>query len=228
MIKDALPGRTKRSRRARGGLVLAMSLACGCSFLRAAPDTSKYFALSSTADSSVAVSDTKRPDVHFGLGPISLPGYLDAQAVVRAGAGGSVEYIPHAFWAEPLSDGFARALLYRTETRIGTPHGVAFPWYSTTRVDWKIPVNVLKFEATADGRAILVARWSVERASDGAIVAGAQSSFEESAGSDPALIVDALSRCVDRLADAIAQGVTSQAGVAPPATRTLTKPAPKR
>lgn len=206
--------RRKRTRAPLAGMLavlIASTLAAGCTFLRPTPDTSRYFALSSTDSLPPPPPERRRPDIHIGLGPISLPGYLDAQGIVRSGSGGSLDYIPGAFWAEPVSDGFARALLYRTEARIGTSHGVAFPWYSTTRVDLKIPVNVLRFEATADGRAVLVARWSVERTSDGKVVASAQSVFEENAGSDPAAIVDALSRCLDNLAEAIAQGATGAA-----------------
>ena len=190
---------------------IVASLLGGCSILRAGPDDSRYFVLSSM-DATAAVSPGRtRTDVYFGLGPVKLPGYLDTQAVVRSAPNGSIDYIPNAFWAEPLSDGFARALLYRTGARIGTTHAIAFPWYATTRVDWKVRVDVLRFEATTDGRAVLVARWSVARASDGQTVAGAESAFEESAGSDPVLVVDALSRCVDRLAETIAAAVTRPA-----------------
>ncbi|MFN2427074.1 MAG: membrane integrity-associated transporter subunit PqiC [Candidatus Binatia bacterium] len=192
-------------------VMLAASLAAGCTVLRAEPDDSRYFALSSMNASPSAAPARARPDIHFGLGPVKVPGYLDTQALVRSNPGGSIEYVSDAFWAEPLGEGFSRALLYRTSTRIGTTNATAYPWYSTTGVDWKIPVDVLRFEATADGRAILVARWSVERVSNGEVVAGTESVFEETAGNDPVLIVDALSRCVDRLAETIATAVTSAA-----------------
>lgn len=194
--------------------VIAMSLLGGCSILRAGPDDSRYFVLSSMDATAAASPGRTRADIHFGLGPVKLPGYLDTQALVRSAPNGSIDYIPNAFWAEPLSDGFSRALLYRTGARIGTTHGIAFPWYATTRVDWKVRVDVLRFEATTDGRAVLVARWAVVRASDGQTVAGAESVFEETAGSDPVLVVDALSRCVDRLAETIAAAVTAHAPAA--------------
>jgi uncharacterized lipoprotein YmbA len=199
-------------------LLLAASLASGCSILRAAPDTSKYFLLSSTDQAAIAHAGM-HSEIRFGLGPVKLPGYLDTQQIVRTGAGGGVDYVRGAFWAESLADGFSRSLLYRTGARIGTPNAVAYPWYATAGVQWKVPVDVLRFEATSDGRAVLVARWSVERTSDGRVMAGAQSVLEETAGGDPAVIVDALSRCVDRLADAIAKAVIQAAeSSAPQAT----------
>lgn len=201
-------------------LLLAASLASGCSILKAAPDTSKYFLLSST-DQGATAHAGMHSEVRFGLGPVKFPGYLDTQQIVRIGAGGSVDYIRGAYWAESLSDGFSRSLLYRTGARIGTPNAVAYPWYATAGVDWKVPVDVLRFEATSDGRAVLVARWSVERTRDGRVMAGAQSVLEETAGGDPALVVDALSRCVDRLADAIAAAVirAAEASAAPASSR---------
>lgn len=185
----------------------ALSATSGCSILEADPDTSRYFVLSSTETS--APPSLSRSDIHIGIGPVKLPGYLDTQNIVRTGQGGAIEYVSDAFWAESLQDAFARALLYRTGARLGTAHAVSYPWYSTTRVDFKVPVDVLRFEATADGRAVLDARWSVARTSDGFVLGGMQSVFEETAGADPAMIVDALNRCIDRLADAIATAVAA-------------------
>lgn len=199
--------------------LLAAALASGCSVLgKAAPDRSRYFVLTSTEAAAAAAPQRTRADVHFGLGPVKLPGYLDSQSLVSTGAGGSVSYVPNAYWAEPLEPGFARALLHRTGARLGTTHGVAYPWYSTTRVDWKVPVDVLRFEATSDGRAVLVARWSVQRTKDSVTVAGGESTFEEDAGSSPDEIVAALSRCTDRLAEAIAAGVAGPIAAGAPAT----------
>jgi len=198
-------------------IVLASSLAAGCSGVlgKPAPDASRYFMLSSTQTTSGEQPAAVHPEIHLGIGPVKLPGYLDTQGVVRTGAGGSVEYITNAFWAEPVNDAFARALLFRTGARVGTPNIVGYPWYSTTRVEWKVPVDVLRFEATPDNHAVLVARWSIERLADNRVVGGAQSVFDEAAGTDPALIVDALSRCIDRLADAIAAGVIAAASAPP-------------
>lgn len=189
---------------------LAVVLAAGCAgILQAEPDKSHYFVLSS--EGSAATKPGTRSDLWLGLGPVKIPGYLDTQNIVRSDGNGSIRYLPDAFWAESLVDSFTRALLYRTGTRIGTTHVTPFPWYSTTRVDWKVPVDVLRFEATSDGRVVLVARWTVQRTKDGTVVAGAESVLEEPAGDDPALVVDALSRCVDRLADAIAAAVVKAA-----------------
>jgi uncharacterized lipoprotein YmbA len=213
-VEGGLTRAHRRVAAALCGAVLAV-LASGCSGLLAPePDKSHYFVLSS--EGSAAVQPGARTDIWLGLGPVKIPGYLDTQNIVRSDAGGSIHYVRNAFWAESLGDSFTRALLYRTGRRIGTGHVTQFPWYASTRVDWKVPVDVLRFEATSDGRVVLVARWTVQRAKDGAVVAGAESVLEEPAGDDPALVVDALSRCVDRLAAAIAEAVVR---AAPPARR---------
>jgi uncharacterized lipoprotein YmbA len=196
------------------GAFLAVSTTGCSSFLEPEPDKSHYFVLSS--EGSASVQPGKRTDIWLGLGPVKIPGYLDTQNIVRSDASGSITYVRDAFWAESLGDSFTRALLYRIGRRVGTAHVTQFPWYSSTRVDWKVPVDVLRFEATSDGRVVLVARWTVQRTKDGAVVAGAESVLEEPAGTDPALVVDALSRCVDRLAEAIAAAVVQ---AAPPARR---------
>ncbi len=196
-------------RHARMAVVAGLAVAlAGCALLRPAPDESRYFALPSTATSTTDPVQA-RPDLHFGLGPVQVPEYLDTQSIVMSGTGGAIEYVPHAFWAEPVAKGFERALRYRISARLGTSHAVAFPWYATTRVDWKVPIDVLRFEATTDGRAVLVARWSVGRTSDGRLVAGDQFSCDETAGTDAAALVDALSRCLDRLAGEVATALAA-------------------
>lgn len=215
-------GRARRAPRrlhaAAAALVAACALVAGCSILRAAPDQSRYFVLSSTTAAD-ATPSRGRADIRFGLGPVKLPGYLDAQALVRSGPDGVLEYVPHAFWAEPVREGFARALLHRTAARVGTSQALAYPWYSTAKLDWKVPVDVLRFEATTDGRAVLVARWGIEPLAGGAPSSSTETTCDEQAGSDPGLVVDALSRCVDRLADAIAAGLAARpsSSASPPA-----------
>lgn len=209
-----MPFRPHRLARLAAALCCGGALA-GCTLLRAQPDESRYFALSSTSTSTID-SVPARPDLHFGLGPVEVPDYLDTQSIVRSGPGGAIEYVPHAFWAEPVEKGFERALRYRASARLGTSHAVAYPWYSTTRVDWKVPVDVLRFEATTDGRAMLVARWSVARTSDGRAVATEQFTCEEPGGADAAALVDALSRCVDRLTAEIAAALAATPPVPDP------------
>ena len=189
----------------------AAALVAGCFSLKPAPDTSRHFVLSATEASTVTAPVRLGADIHFGLGPITLPSYLAVQKLVRRSGANAIEYVPGAFWAETVEESFRRSLLHRTGARLGTAHAVAYPWYSTTRVDWKVPVSVLRFEPTTDGRAVLVARWSVEDTGSGRTVATAESSFEEVAGADAAEMVDALSRCVDRLAETIAAAVAKAA-----------------
>jgi uncharacterized lipoprotein YmbA len=218
--REAMPAKGNTMKRRTPFLFCLAALAASahlsaCSILgEPAPDASRYFVLSSESGTSDAAA-VRHPDIHFGLGPVKLPGYLDTQGLVKTG-NGVVQYVPNAFWAESLTTGFPRALLFRTGARIGTTHAVAYPWYSTTRVDWKVPVDVLRFEALSDGRAVLVARWSVERTSDGATVAGAQTSCEQPGGADATLIVDAMSRCVDELAAKIAAAVVEADAKAKP------------
>lgn len=193
-----------RSRRALAIGALCVACATGCFSLKAPPDTSRYFVLGNEGAATLA----PRSEVRFGIGPVTMPSYLEGQKLVRRSGPHAVEYVPGAFWAEDLGPSFARTLLHRTGALLGSAHGVAFPWYSTTKVDWKVPVDVLRFEAVAGGGAVLVARWSVQSVATGRTVAFAESAFEEAGGADPAQMVDALGRCVEKLAATLADAVS--------------------
>lgn len=45
--------------------------------------------------------------------------------------------------------------------RLGTARICPYPWYSTTRIDYQVEVDVHRFELLASGDAELVAHWSI-------------------------------------------------------------------
>jgi len=60
---------------------------------------------------------------------------------------------------------------------------------------------------------VLDAQWSIEDVATTRMVASTETRLEEAGGNDPAVVVDSLNRCVDRLAEAIASALAG----APPA-----------
>src|SRR5512142_2456883 len=94
------------------------------SYLLSAPSPASPL-LSMAAPASPAMTTA----VVVGVGPISIPAYLDRSSiVVRTGAGGGVGLSDEHRWAEPLRDGIARSLAGNLSGMIPTDAVAIFPW----------------------------------------------------------------------------------------------------
>ena len=103
--------------------------------------------------------DTVTPVV-VGVGPISIPAYLDRPPiVVRSAEGGEVALAGEHRWAEPLQDGIPRIIVGNLSAMIPTDAVLIFPWRSSWTVQYRVTVDVLRFDGTLGGPVVLDARW---------------------------------------------------------------------
>ena len=190
---------------------LAVSVIACSSILAPKPDRSRFWVLGSSNATSGAVAGTETlgtREMHIGIGPVTLPGYLkDRRVLVRSGAN-QLEGLPTDYWAEPLDDGFPRALVYDISEQLKTASALLYPWYSSKRVRWAVPIDVQQFETTSAGEAVLVARWRIIDEPQGNVAFASESRVVEppaQAGNvSTEQRVAALRRCIKRLGIEIA------------------------
>lgn len=135
-------------------LVIALLVVpTGCS-LRAAPP--RTYVLS-------AVSEPERAGLPHGpavgVGPVTLPAYLDNQSVVVRAEGGEVRLSPAHHWAEPLREGIARVIAENLAVMIPTDTVALFPWRSPTTVTYRVTAEVFRFDGPLGGPVRLSAQW---------------------------------------------------------------------
>ncbi|MCA9451089.1 MAG: membrane integrity-associated transporter subunit PqiC [Nitrospiraceae bacterium] len=129
-------------------------LGCGTS------QPSHFYVLRALAPSSVSgLSHTKVSNLSFGLGPVTLPKYLDRPQIVTQSGGHEVQLAEFHKWAEPLSENVSRVLAENLSVILSTDRIEQYPWRRTTPVDYQIVVDVLQFDGTRGGEAVLSARW---------------------------------------------------------------------
>lgn len=187
-------------------------LLTGCgSILAPKPDRSRFWVLGSTNATAGATGGSETlgtRQMHIGIGPITLPDYLkDRRVLVRSGEN-QIEGLPNDYWAEPLESGFPRALVYDVSEKLRTASALLYPWYSSKRVRWAVPIDVLQFESTSSGEGLLVARWRVVESPDGDVAFASESRIVEPPALTPVVTTEqrvaALRRCITRLANEIA------------------------
>jgi len=149
-------------RRARS-LALAIALgAAGCSLLRGPTTTpTTFYVLSATSESGQAPPGR---DLALGLGPITLPPYLDRPQMVRRVAPNELAFDEFNRWSEPLKQNFERVLGSDLDRLIGVDRLIAYPWYSNTPMDYAVAVTVTRFELQPSGDVALDSRWAISSA----------------------------------------------------------------
>lgn len=134
--------------------LLALS---GCAILRAPhPDPTRFYVLDAVAPASGTTTD-----VAIGLGPVSLPNYLDRPEMARRVTQTQIAYDPVQRWAEPLKSNVARVLAANLVQALGPRRIELFPWYRTAKFDYIVTVAASRFETQPDGSVALDVRWTL-------------------------------------------------------------------
>jgi len=98
----------------------------------------------------------------LGIGPITIPAYLDRERLVYALDGNKVQLARSALWAEPLDSGIERVLALNLATRLDTQNVRTFPWHPKRAPSYAVKLTVLTMDAN-DQEAQLTAEWLVYR-----------------------------------------------------------------
>jgi uncharacterized lipoprotein YmbA len=180
------------------------ALAPSC-MLRPRPDPTRFYVLAA----SVPDHPPAPGSLVVGLGPITMPGYLQHPMLATRSEPTQVRYADVDRWAEPLPTLFGRALGQDLSARLSA-RIVPYPWHRDAALDFVVRVDVTSFEADAAGNARLGACWTIRDSSAKTVCRDECSSIVE-ARDDPGAqaLVAALSRAVDELARRLASEIRS-------------------
>jgi len=192
------------------GAVAAGVLAAGCLGGPQA-DPSAFFLLSpAPAD---ATGDAL--SVAIGVGPVTLPGYLDRPQIVTRVSDNEIALAEADRWAEPLAENLARTLQESLAALLPGSSYVAYPWYAADAPDYAVTLVVRRFEADASGAVLLDASWELRWPGqpEGTRLDGDAVRLEEQAdGPDRASSIAAHSRALAGVSREIAAAVRRAEG----------------
>ena len=98
----------------------------------------------------------------LGIGPVSVPEYLNRSALVHSGAGNTLNIASLERWAEPLQDGITRVLGLNLAAELGTQDLRPHPWQRSERPDLAVQLWLLQLDVR-DGVAELVTEWRLHQ-----------------------------------------------------------------
>lgn len=185
----------------------------GCS---SAPAT-RFYTL--TAVTEATPTSAKVPAPHAAkpitlvITDLRLPQYLDRPQIVSRGSDHRLRMTEHQQWGGNLRDDMTRVLAENLGRQLPGDRMLAAPTHIALEPDYRIEVDVQRFEREADGHVKLAARWWITRGSNGALLASPEASFSGApvGEDDYEALIGAMSAVFGDLAQAIADSIRARA-----------------
>jgi uncharacterized lipoprotein YmbA len=139
------------------GLMTALFLAAGC----ATTPPSEFYTLSPMPDASSASIPGDASALSLGVGPVLLPDYLDAPQLVTRPTPNRLEMAEFHRWGGSLAGSVAPVLTQNLSLLLGTEDVVIYPWDDPVDPDYRVRLEMLRFDGTLGGTVELDTRWEV-------------------------------------------------------------------
>lgn len=121
-----------------------------------------YYQLTSTPMAQKTAAPAQPVSELFGIGPITLPEYLDRPQIVSHRTSNQLQLAEFHRWAEPLGDNIARVLQDNLAHDLDSEQVVQYPWNPSLAVNKQITVEILHGETDAGGDMLFEARWTLQ------------------------------------------------------------------
>src|SRR5882724_5874176 len=122
---------------------------------------SHFYVLNTLSASETMPATAAAQSPVIGVGPITLPKYLDRPQIVTRASRHQLALGEFDRWAEPLQDNISRVLAENLAFLIPTDHILLQGWPRSATLDYQVTVEVLQFDGWLGGESRLLARWSI-------------------------------------------------------------------
>jgi uncharacterized protein len=174
----------------------------------------RLYVLSANAEKSGTAS---AQGVSIGIGPVTLPKYVDRPQMVIRLASNSLSQGDFDQWGGDLNDNVTRVLAINLANLLGTDRVSLYPWQDAAAVGYQVTLDITQFEQGPNGGATLDVFWSLINPSSGKIIARRRSTYQENGppgASGPAethaAAAAAMSRDLEALSRDIAAAIRQQ------------------
>jgi len=180
-----------------------------CGVLDPRPDTSRYFLLRAVADPAAGAP---LDDLVLGLGPVTLPDYLDRNEMLDVVGPYELKYSGQNRWVEPLGAQVRRTLAENLGTMLRPDAVLDYPWFTTDGVTLQVEVAFDAIRLDDAGAWVGSAEWVLRDPASGRALE--RSDFEIQLGRDavpPEQVASGMSTELERLSAEISAAVRRHA-----------------
>ena len=121
---------------------------------------SRFYLLSPMPDLDPVLQGAEN-ELSIGIGPVELSKYLDRPQIVTRTSQNRLSVAEFDRWAEPIEDNFTRVLAENLSCLLSTDCITIFPWKGPGELDFRVAVDVARFEAGPGNTVNLSARWTL-------------------------------------------------------------------
>jgi uncharacterized lipoprotein YmbA len=168
-----------------------------------------FYTLSPAAEPTVAKRSAE--GLVVGLGPITLPQYLDRPDIVTRAGANQMQLAEFNKWAEPLEPMLTRIMAEDLYALLDASDVIPIPQRGDIYLDRVIEVDISRFDADAAGQVALDARWRIYEGDNETLLASGRSQITEPCAPPPDFdaIVAAMSRALGQASEEIARAIAS-------------------
>jgi uncharacterized lipoprotein YmbA len=180
--------------------LFGMALLCSC----ASPPAS-FYTLSAVQEKAAAPSSS----VSIAVGPVSIPETVDRPQMVLQEGPNEVTIDEMNRWAASPRDGVQRVVMENLSHLLGASRVYRYPQGPVNTPDYRIEMEVLRFESTLGEGTFLDVVWTVRGSAKGDIKAGRTTSRQTVANKSHEALAGAHSQALGVLSRDVANAIQS-------------------
>jgi uncharacterized lipoprotein YmbA len=115
--------------------------------------------------------------MYIGVGPVTLPDYLDRPQIVTRSENTELYLAELHRWGEPLQKNFIRVLAEYISATTGSEKIIILPSRERGEIDIQVMIDVIQFDTSSSGDANLIAYWNVENRDGSKLVENTRSTL---------------------------------------------------
>jgi uncharacterized protein len=158
--------------------------------------------------------------IGIGLGPVTFPTFLDRPQLVSRDTTNRLVVDEFNRWGGTIQDDFLRVWSENLAQLVGTSRIVIFPSEVRYPLDFRITADVLAFEGTPGGEAVLRVRWAILDPGLDHVLAVHENTYRRRlrAPADQSALIAAMSAALGAFSEDVAVAVRALPKPAPPST----------
>jgi uncharacterized protein len=185
--------------------VLTISSLTGC----ASSPNESFYTLSAGVPVNGATPASGESAYSVAVGPITLPEVVDRPQIVLRASPNEVIIVELHRWAEPLRSEIPRIIADNLTADLNVKRVAAYPQSAGDNADYRVLVDIQRFDSTMGESVTIDALWTVKRVSDGALRTGRSMARESTGGGTYEAVVAAHSRALATISHEIAEAIRS-------------------
>ena len=148
--------------------------------------------------------------IAVGVGPVILEPYLDRPQIVIRGAGHKLELSEFNRWSEPLKDSISRVIIVNLSNMLESTRVFQVPRRNKTiPLEFRIEIEIARFDGELGGDALLVARWTLYGRQEKALLTKVSIISESSDGEGFDNLIAAQNRTLHKLSKEIVDAINA-------------------